>query len=318
MLQRASPRSSGRPAASCWSPRRGLERRSPSATRVCPGGRATTTRSARASRAATSTATATPTSRSGCPGASASRCSFGGGARPRRRPPQQFAGADPRRRASTATAPGARPRRRRLRRPGGRRARRRAPTRGAVQLLLGGADGLTRGARGCLRGPRRRGGLRHAHARAATSTATGRLDLVEGGPARRRPPGHLSYCPGSTQRPAPLPWRSRVPAAPRASRSPTSTATATPTSSRATPAHALNQAGLAVSPGQVRLWLGGRRGPRSTPITITQNTPTIPGNDEPGDEFGAVVAAGDLDSDGFAEMMVGRHRARTKARGASR
>ena len=29
-----------------------------------------------------------------------------------------------------------------------------------------------------------------------------------------------------------------------------------------------------------------------------------PGRDEPGDEFGAVVEAGDVDSDGFADMVV--------------
>ena len=54
--------------------------------------------------------------------------------------------------------------------------------------------------------------------------------------------------------------------------------------------------------------LGGRDGPRDTPITITQDTPSIPGEDEPGDEVGAAVAAGDLDGDGFAEMVVGATR----------
>ena len=46
-----------------------------------------------------------------------------------------------------------------------------------------------------------------------------------------------------------------------------------------------------------------RRGRRSR---ITQNTPAVPGENEPGDEFGAVVEAGDVDSDGFADMVVRR------------
>jgi hypothetical protein len=56
--------------------------------------------------------------------------------------------------------------------------------------------------------------------------------------------------------------------------------------------------------GVVRLWLGGRRGPQATPILITQNTRAIPGEDEPGDQFGAVVDAGDLDLDGYVDMIV--------------
>jgi hypothetical protein len=69
-------------------------------------------------------------------------------------------------------------------------------------------------------------------------------------------------------------------------------------------AHTDAVAGLLAGPGEVRLWLGGRRGPRRAPIVITQNAPAVPGTDEPGDEFGAVVEAGDVDSDGFADMIV--------------
>jgi hypothetical protein len=56
--------------------------------------------------------------------------------------------------------------------------------------------------------------------------------------------------------------------------------------------------------GEVRLWLGSRRGPRSVPLTITQDTVSVHGHDEPGDRFGGVVAAGDVDADGFADMLV--------------
>lgn len=57
--------------------------------------------------------------------------------------------------------------------------------------------------------------------------------------------------------------------------------------------------------GEVRLWLGGPDGPRTQPITITQASPAVPGTPEPGDWFGGVVAAGDMDSDGYADMIVG-------------
>ena len=61
---------------------------------------------------------------------------------------------------------------------------------------------------------------------------------------------------------------------------------------------------MPVSAGEVRLWPGTSRGPRTTPITITQDSPSIPGTDEPGDEFGAVVETGDIDSDGYDDMLV--------------
>jgi hypothetical protein len=62
------------------------------------------------------------------------------------------------------------------------------------------------------------------------------------------------------------------------------------------------------SGGVVRLWRGGHPGPRSPPLVITQNSPGVPGTDEPGDEFGGVVAAGILDGDRFADMIVGAPR----------
>ncbi len=62
--------------------------------------------------------------------------------------------------------------------------------------------------------------------------------------------------------------------------------------------------GVPAGAGEVRLWLGTRRGPRQSPVTITQDTPAVPDVSEPGDEFGAIVEAGDVDSDGFADMIV--------------
>ena len=69
-------------------------------------------------------------------------------------------------------------------------------------------------------------------------------------------------------------------------------------------AHSQATTGFPVAAGELRLWLGSRRGPSATPIRITQNTPAVPGKNEPGDEFGAVVEADDVDFDGFADMVV--------------
>ncbi len=57
--------------------------------------------------------------------------------------------------------------------------------------------------------------------------------------------------------------------------------------------------------GEVRLWLGGAGGPGDEPIFIAQDSPGIPGDPEPGDEFGHDVAAGDVDGDGLADIVVG-------------
>ena len=56
--------------------------------------------------------------------------------------------------------------------------------------------------------------------------------------------------------------------------------------------------------GVVRLWLGGRRGPRAHADPHHPGHARDPRKDEPGDQFGSVVEAGDLDSDGYADMIV--------------
>ena len=59
------------------------------------------------------------------------------------------------------------------------------------------------------------------------------------------------------------------------------------------------------APGSCGSGSARRRGPRSSPLTITQDTPVDPRHRRsPGDEFGAVVETGDMDSDGFADMIV--------------
>ena len=168
-----------------------------------------------------------------------------------------------------------------------------------MQLLRGGPGGLSAGRARLIERPApARGGLRHAACGWATSTAT--TTSTSSRAARRGPPapGHATFCRGSSSGPR----RCRA------------FGGSDGTSGLAVgdvnhdgyedivqgdPQHEA-AAGRRV----VRLWLGGRHGPRATPILITQDTRAIPGEDEPGDQFGAVVEAGDLDLDGYADMIV--------------
>jgi hypothetical protein len=59
--------------------------------------------------------------------------------------------------------------------------------------------------------------------------------------------------------------------------------------------------------GEVRLWLGRKGGPSGDPVVITQASPGIPGDPEPGDEFGHDVDVGDVDGDGLADIIVAAH-----------
>ena len=122
-------------------------------------------------------------------------------------------------------------------------------------------------------------------------------------PTRESAPGHACYCPGSARGPT----RCRVFGTPGGT---SSLAVADVNGDRyadivqGDSAHSRATTGFPIAAGEVRLWLGSRRGPSPSPIRITQNTPAVPGENEPGDEFGAVVEAGDVDSDGFADMVV--------------
>jgi hypothetical protein len=59
-----------------------------------------------------------------------------------------------------------------------------------------------------------------------------------------------------------------------------------------------------VNGGKVSVLYGSPAGPGSE-VTITQNTGAIPGSSELGDAFGADLALGDVDGDGYADLAIG-------------
>ncbi|MET7699824.1 FG-GAP and VCBS repeat-containing protein [Streptomyces sp. NPDC005485] len=57
---------------------------------------------------------------------------------------------------------------------------------------------------------------------------------------------------------------------------------------------------------RVGVVLGGARGPRAAdPRMLDQDTPGVPGVGEPGDFFGADVAVGDVNGDGYGDIVAG-------------
>ncbi|MEA2134758.1 MAG: eukaryotic-like serine/threonine-protein kinase [Solirubrobacteraceae bacterium] len=190
--------------------------------------------------------------------------------------------------------------------PGAPRQRAETGT-GALQLLFGGNRGLGAArARTIRRPPGATTGF-GTRLRVGDIDGDHHADLVEGAPNVPSGPGHASYCPGTAR--GPRSCRVFGPA------SGTSSLAVADLNGdhyadivQGDSAHAQVASGFTAPPGEVRLWLGSRGGPRPSPIRITQNTPAIPGEDEPGDEFGAVVEAGDVDSDGFADIVVGAKR----------
>ena len=178
---------------------------------------------------------------------------------------------------------------------------------GAVQLIFGSPTGLQIDRPRTIRRPDNTYVEFGSRLRAGDIDSDGNLDLVEGSPDRPEAAssGHRVYCRGTPDGAEPLPAGGRRPAgaARRRSRSPTWTRTGSTTSCRETPIPC--RQAVVVSGGEVRLWRGGRRGPAGAPRVITRPRQSSTGADEPGDEFGGTLDAGDVDDDGYADMIVG-------------
>ena len=271
-----------------------------------PARQATT--SARGSRARTSTATATPTWRSARPAASACPCSTGAAAGSTASAPgsSRAARAAPGRRGPLRLhAGGPRPRRGRLRRPRRRRARATATgsreRRAAPRLRRPGGPEPDRAR--VIRRPDRRVRLRACACASGDVDGDGRPDLAEGARRARRAPRARDLLPQRAERARCAAGCCRRPGALGAGDRATSTATGAPTSSRATPSTWTRDGAAGRRRPGARLVRLPRR-PRRT-RSRSRRTARDPRRREPGDEFGAVVEAGDVDSDGFADMIVG-------------
>ena len=172
------------------------------------------------------------------------------------------------------------------------------PASGAVEILFGGQDGLTAEGSRTIRRPD--DSYSNFGSRLRTGQATGdrRLDLVEGAPDREDgTPGHITFCRGAEDGPS----RCR----PLDDSGTSSVAIADVTGDGIEDIVQGDHLEIPPGGGEIRLWRSGRRGPAGQPQPITQEPDEIPGNDVVGDSFGFSVDAGDLDADGFADMVVG-------------
>jgi serine/threonine protein kinase len=168
---------------------------------------------------------------------------------------------------------------------------------GALEIRLGGADGLADGGRRIAPPDGAEGGF-GARARLGDVNGDGSLDIVESGSARPSEEGHTTFCAGSKS-------------------GPTSCAGVNSDGGTALAVGDVDGDDLAdvvqgdtgpdpeTVAGEVRVLIGGADGPDPAPLVITQQTAGIPGNDQIGDEFGATVSVARIDGDRFSDIAVG-------------
>ena len=129
----------------------------------------------------------------------------------------------------------------------------------------------------------------------------GHLDVIAGAPDRlsAADSGHLAYCPGTRRGPIAC-ERLGV----TADGGTSSLAIADVNGDGYEDIVQGDGTGEPAAGGEIRLWLGGPRGPSGRPTAIDQGSRYVRGADEPGDGFGTIVDVGDVDADGFADMVV--------------
>jgi hypothetical protein len=172
------------------------------------------------------------------------------------------------------------------------------PDAGAIHVMRGDPTGLVDGWK--LLPPDEEMQSFGSRLRAGNVDSDGDPDLVEGSAPRVTDPGHASYCAGSPRGPTECRKLGTAAASSLAVADVNGDGRADIVQGDATLPPVDSE-----TAGEVLLWLGGPEGPSRRPISITQETDGVRGRDTPGDGFGAVVGAGDLDGDGFADMLIG-------------
>jgi protein kinase-like protein/FG-GAP repeat protein len=172
-----------------------------------------------------------------------------------------------------------------------------APGSGAIELLFGGRDGITPEGSYRIRRPDKSYTGFGSRLRTGNVNGDRQLDLVEGAPDRLDGPnGHLTFCRGTED-------------GPKVCRlvegSGTSSVAVADVTGDGFEDIVQGDIDNATGGGEVRLWRGGRRGLAATAQPITQASEGVLGTDNVGDMFGLSVDAGDLDADGYADMVVG-------------
>jgi hypothetical protein len=172
------------------------------------------------------------------------------------------------------------------------------PGPGAVHVLFGGERKLVDRGR-MLRPPD--AGMRGfgTRMRFGDVDGDGHADLVEGAPTGSRP-GHGTYCAGTPDGPEQCRRLGNGGTSSLGVADVNGDGRADIVQGDPGPR---DRAQVPTTAGEIRLWLGEPEGPNEVRV-ITQDTRGVPDVSEVGDEFGTVVEAGDVDDDGFADIVV--------------